>query len=197
MGRLEKALKARFPGENSSSLAEILLEASLKGVVSYEDLEGLEDLEDLMLLAHRQRLLIPLRISAVLRSLSWDSRILLLKPGETYEMPPVVRFLVREAEKTGKWLPLKALLQCLLELGEEKPLTIVKATRMIMMRAARRNLKIRAEEVERIASKLGLNAGSLIAKLKGAGVLSPCSRGFLSRGILYEVNPSLYRKPRL
>ncbi|RLG47519.1 MAG: hypothetical protein DRN90_04860, partial [Thermoproteota archaeon] len=58
-----------------------------------------------------------------------------------------------------------------------------------------RNNKIKPEDLKEISDKfeLNLDIDSTIAKLKGAGVISPCLRGFMKYGIRYEVNPSLLK----
>ena len=35
--------------------------------------------------------------------LEWDHRILMIQPGEVYEMPNISRFLVRNAMRSGEW----------------------------------------------------------------------------------------------
>ena len=192
VSRLEKVLRKRFPDEDVFLLADLLLEASLKGMISYEEINFEGKTEELLLLAYRQRMLIPFRTSQVSKSLAWDNRILIFQPQESYEMPLIIRYLVKNAEKTGRWSPFKALKECLTDLGEKKIKQTLKVTRKILRKAKKENYKIVAEQISKFAVEVGVNPSELIRKLKGLGVISPCSRKFLTEGIVYEVNPSMY-----
>ena len=97
---MEEVLKERFPGENVKVIARVLAFAADKGSIRYEEIELEDDIKvDLLFLLVKERLLLPVRTS---RTLAWEDRILTFKSGERYEMPHVIRNLVRNAEKNGK-----------------------------------------------------------------------------------------------
>jgi len=98
--KLEKVLKERFPGEDVKVIARILALAADKGSIQYEEI-GLEDdvKVDLLFLLVKERLLLPVRTS---RTLAWEDRLLTFKSGVRYEMPHIIRNLVRNTEKKGK-----------------------------------------------------------------------------------------------
>ena len=194
--KLERILEEKFPDEASSSLARALSLALEKGRISYEEIESIGCSLEELLLAFKERLLIPARTSQVSRTLAWEDRILAPKKGETYEMPNVIRYLLSYAEKTGKWDPALAVKKYFEEMGDPEADKMVKLFLGLKKRVIKsRNNKIKPEDLKEISGKLELNldTDSTIAKLKGAGVISPCLRGFMKYGIRYEVNPSLLK----
>ncbi len=98
-------------------LAKVLACASIKRSVSYTEAENLagDDLDEALLLAHELRLIIPTRTA---KSSAWEDRLLLCKPGESYQVPNIVRCLVEEASKTGCWNPEHAITRLFKEMGE-------------------------------------------------------------------------------
>ena len=103
MNNLEKAL-SRLVEDNefAAPLARILLSASTRGIVSHSEVEVMvsDNLEEVLLLGNNWRLLIPVR---VVKSGAWEDRLLLCRPGESYELPNIVRHLVQNASRTGCW----------------------------------------------------------------------------------------------
>jgi len=100
--KLEEALRERFPGEDVKVIVKVLAFAADRGSMRYEEIELEDDIKvDLLLLLVKERLL-PVRTS---RTLAWEDRLLTFRSGERYEMPHVIRNLVRNAEKKGRWSP--------------------------------------------------------------------------------------------
>ncbi|MEM3766779.1 MAG: hypothetical protein QXU46_07155, partial [Candidatus Bathyarchaeia archaeon] len=128
LNRLREVLKRKFPGEQTSLLAAMLASASEKGIISYEEVDCDEETKrSLLLLAYKERLLLPVKTSKNLSSLAWQDRILNAKPGETYEMPNVIRHLINHAKETGEWKPELAVKKYLEEIAEpdaDKMLTV-------------------------------------------------------------------------
>lgn len=184
---LEEALKRIFTGENMKSLAEILSLAAEKGKIRYEEIEMREAMKvDLLLLLEKERILIPVQTS---KTIAWEDRVLIFKPGEMYEMPRVIRHLIKNAEETGEWDPAYAVKRYLEEIGEEKPEIIIalfeKVKENVKMNKITPEILLKACEELDLKSKIG----RIIAELKGGGIISPCLRK-LSR-LQYEINPSL------
>ena len=184
------ALKNRFPflGEKLRVLAEILLFAAEEGKISFDDIHG-EGREEILILAVEERLLIPVRTS---RSLAWEDRILRLEPGEVYEMPNVVRYLVKRANETGRWEPCHAINEYLEEIGEEERESIVDFFEKVRSRVKDRIVDV--EVLKEVLKEVGLRVelGKVIAELKGGGIISPHLRISIPSGIIkYEINPSL------
>jgi len=188
--RLKEALGRRFPGEDVGSLAEMLSLASEQRTLCYDEVTIREDVKiDLLLLSVRERILIPLRTS---KALAWEDRLLTFKPGEVYEMPHAVRYLIRNAEKTGEWDPDYAVKRYLEEIGEEDLERILAFLNIIKEnikgnRITERALLNASEEMD-----LKQDMGRVIAELKGGGVISPRLRN--PSLLQYEVNPSLIKR---
>lgn len=197
---IEKALKALFGDEPTQQLARILLHLSRTGVVSYDEARRTAngDPDDALISAFALRLLVPLR--SVKGTLAWDDGVFLLRPGERYKMPNVVRYLVDEAVTTGDWNPPKAIGQVLGDMGEPQWRRMPDIVNRLGEEASA-NI-IDADTVRRVCreSGLGKQVDSLIAALKGAGVMSPRlgAMGEVHRAgsPLYELNPSLFPTPQ-
>ena len=59
--RLVEVLKRRYPGERADVLAEILALAAERGRIAYEEIECDDETKlDLLLLAYKERLLLPI-----------------------------------------------------------------------------------------------------------------------------------------
>jgi len=139
------------------------------------------------------RLLLPVR---TLKSAAWEDRLLLTEPGEFYEMPNVVRYLVEEAEVTGRWDSGHALARLFKEGDEVAWKQIPELVEELGQQA--KNYRITAIQIKTVCNELGLGdrVDSLIAELKGGGVMSPRlgSLAEVSRAgmPIYELNPSLF-----
>ncbi len=193
---LNSALETLLKENAVNQLAKILAYASKKGRISYEEAEHVldDDPEDALILAEQQRLLIPLR--SVKDTLEWDHSVLLLKPGEIYKMPNVVRYLVEQASRTGQWDPEYAVAQIFREMGEPS-WNIMPALVKKLGEEASYN-KLNAVQIKQVCSQLGLGGrvDSLIAGLKGAGAMSPKLSSIVevirAGSPIYELNPSLF-----
>jgi len=195
MNKLEKALsKLLRYGELTSRLASVLARASERGRVAYREVEKMVngDAEDVLLLGNEWRLLLPVR---TLKSAAWEDRLLLCEPGESYEVPNIVRCLVEEATKTGRWDPEHAISTLFKEMGEPAWERMPKLVERLEEQAG--DYRITASQIKKICSELGLGdrVDALIAGLKASGVMSPklSSIAEVSREgtPIYELNPSL------
>jgi hypothetical protein len=199
INKLAQVLKRRFPEEETGSLATLLSIASKKEEVSYEEIKVKKETKDgLLLLAYNKRLLLPIRTSQVSRTLAWEDRILTPKPGEKYEMPNVIRYLIRKAEETGQWRPYYAVRRYLEDIGEPEADKILRLFQEVEKKVANSKIlsktnKISPQLLKACSEKLGLelDIDKTIAELKGGGIISPYLRNFSRFRIRYEINPSL------
>ena len=188
--RLKKALEKRFTGEDVNPIAEILFAASESGRITYDEPEIRDEVkDDLFILLEKERLLIPARTS---RSLAWEDRMMVLRPGEIFEVPNAILHLIRYAKETGEWKPYHAIKAYLEDIGEKSPEIILSIFKEIKGDA--KGLMVTPEHLLRAADELNLTAeiGRIIAELKGGGIISPCLRD--PSHLLYEINPSLIEK---
>jgi len=192
--RLEKALSAILgPVKITRTLSQVLAYAAVKGTVSYQEIKEIikDNPEDVLLLADKWRLLLPVRTA---KSSAWEDRLLLLKDGEIYEVPNVIRYLVKGALQTGTWDPEKAIIKLFKELGDRDCKKIPGLVRSIAEEAV--NHTITGNQIKRICLQLGVGnrVDSLIAELKAAGIISPKLSSIpevIREGSpIYELNPS-------
>jgi hypothetical protein len=198
MNKLEKALSGLLrQDELTSCLATILAHAAKKGNISYREIDKIanDDAEDVLLLGNEWRLLLPVR---TLKSAAWEDRLLLCEPGESYEVPNIVRYLVEEASRTGGWDSWHALTKLFREMGEPNWERISKLVEELGKRS--KDYRVTAVQIKKICNELGMGdrVDALIAELKGGGVMSPKlgSLAEVSRAAspIYELNPSLFLK---
>jgi len=196
MNRLGKALsKLLSYGELTDRLAQVLTLVSRRGRVAYYEVERMvkDDAEDVLLLGNEWGLIFPVR---TLKSAAWEDRLLLFEPGEKYEIPNIIRYLVEEAKITGHWNPEYAITKLFRDMGEPDWEQIPELVKELGQQA--KNYKITAIQIKEACSKLALGnrVDALIAELKASGVMSPKlgSLAEVSRaGIpIYELNPSLF-----
>ena len=192
---LEKALSTFFsPGKATGKLSRVLAYGSSKGAVSYQEIKQIigDDLEEILLLAEEWRLLLPVRTT---KSSSWEDRLLFLRDGEIYEVPNVIKYLVKGALHTGKWDPEQAITKLFKELGDPHWKSISGLVRSIAEEAV--NHKITGNQIQKICLRCGLSkrVDGLIAALKAAGIISPKLRSFpevfKAGSPIYELNPSV------
>ena len=91
---LERAMSGVFgPCKITRKLSQVLAYAAVRGTVSYQEIKEIikDDPEDVLLLADKWRLLLPVRTA---KSSGWEDRLLLLKDGEIYEIPNIIRYLI-------------------------------------------------------------------------------------------------------
>lgn len=192
---LERALGAIFgAGKTTRKLSQILAYGPSKGSVSYQEIKQIikDDPGDILLLAEGWRLLLPVRTK---KSSSWEDRLLLLKHGEIYEIPNIIRSLVKHALHTGGWDPEKAIIELFKELGDPGWGRIPGMVMSIVQEAI--DHKITGNQIKKICLQLGLSnrVDGLIAELKAAGIISPklSSMPEVTRAgsPIYELNPSV------
>jgi hypothetical protein len=192
---LERAMSGVFGhGKLTSKLSQVLAYAAIKGTVSYREIKEIikDDPEDALLLADEWRLLLPVRTA---KSSSWEDRLLIIKDGEAYEMPNIVRYVAREALKTGTWNSENAIGELFKEFRDPDCKQIPELVRSIAGEAG--SHKTTGTQIKMICLRLGLSnrVDSLIAELKAAGIISPrlSSLPEVSRegSPIYELNPSV------
>jgi hypothetical protein len=119
----------------------------------------------------------------------------LLKDGEVYEIPNVIRYLVKDALHTGRWNSEKAIIELFKEFGDQDWEQIPGLVRSIAEKAT--DHKITGNQIKKICLQFGLKnrVDGLIAELKAAGIISP-KLGSIpdllrARSPIYELNPSI------
>jgi hypothetical protein len=118
LNRLERALSGlSSQRELINRLARVLTHALERGRVAYHEIGEIisGDAEDVLLLGNEWGLIFPVR---TLKSAAWEDRLLIFEPGEEYEIPNIVRYLVKEAKLTGRWEAGRALAELFRDMGE-------------------------------------------------------------------------------
>lgn len=194
---LERALGIFLNQEKLNGfLTQVLIKACKTGKVSYDEIEEIAsgDSEDVLLLGFEWRLLIPTRSTR--DTLEWEDALLLAKPGETYKMPNVVKYLVEEAIQTGRWEPESAIAEIFKVMGEpewDKMQNLVQK-----LGEESQYYRTNATQIKKICRELDLEdrVNSLIAELKGSGVMSPrvssLAEVIREGSPIYELNPCLF-----
>jgi hypothetical protein len=192
--KLKKALNSFLKDNDAKVLAIILNKAEESGSISYEDIETLVDgdIEDFLLLAFQWRLLLPVRAS---KAGDWEDRMMIPQVGERYQMPTVVRWLVKNALASGEWDPEIAIIEVFKNIGEpdieKMPILFERMVSGI------KGHRINGNRIKSICRDLGLESrvDPLVSELKACGIISHklSSLTEVSRAgaPLYEVNPSL------
>jgi hypothetical protein len=178
----------------TSKLSQVLAHAAVKGTLSYQEVKEIiqDDPEDVLLLADEWRLLLPVRTA---KSSGWEDRLLIIKDGEAYEIPNIVRYVAREALKTGTWNSENAIGELFRELGDPNCKQIPELVRSIAGQAG--SHKTTGNQIKMICLRLGLSnrVDSLIAELKAAGIISPRLSSLpevVREGSpIYELNPAV------
>jgi hypothetical protein len=192
---LERAMSGVFGhGKLTSQLSQVLAYAAARDTVSYGEIKEIikADPEDVLLLADEWRLLLPVRTA---KSSSWEDRLLIIKDGEAYEMPHIVRYVAREALKTGTWNSENAIGELFKDLGDPNCKQIPELVRSIAGEAG--SHKTTGNQIKMICLRLGLSnrVDSLIAELKAAGIISPTLSSLpeVTRegSPIYELNPAV------
>jgi len=193
--RLEKAVSGILgTGEITRKLSQVLAYAAVKGSVSYQEIKEIikDDPEDVLLLAEKWRLLLAVRTT---KSSAWEDRLLLLKDGEIYEIPNLIRYLVKHALDTGIWDPENTIIELFKEFEDPDWEKITGLVRSIVEKAT--DYKINSNQIKKICIQSGLSnrVDGLIAELKAAGIMSP-KLGSIpdvlgAQSPIYELNPSV------
>lgn len=176
-------------------LASVLDLASKKGKISYQEVDKLANNKagDVLLLGSEWRLLLPVRS---VKSAAWEDRLLLCKPGELYEVPNIIRYIVEGVGRSGYWNPADAIIRLFKEMGETAWERMPKLIERLGEKAI--DYRISAAQIRETCIELGLanRVDMLIAELKGSGVMSPKLGSFAEvhreGSPLYELNPAIY-----
>jgi hypothetical protein len=195
--RLAKALRGIFgTGKITGQLSQALAYGGEKGTVSYQEIKEIikDDPEDLLLVADEWRLLLSVRTA---KSSSWEDRLLSLKEGENYEIPNIIRYLVKNGLHSGRWDPPQAIGELFKDLRDPLWKEIPELVRSLAEVAV--NHTISSNQIKMACLQLGLSnrVDTLIAELKAAGVISPKLSSVPEvhrEGVpIYEINPSVAR----
>lgn len=194
MDNLLKALTTFLKVDDARKLALLLKEALKTGTITYADAGSIlgEDPEDILTLGYGWRLLLPVRAA---KAGDWEDRMMIPQPGETFQMPNVVRHLVGNALKTGSWEPEKAVEDVFRNIGEPE---IDKMPVMVGRMASRvKGHRITGKQIKKICTELDMEkrVDPLVSELKACGILSH-KLGALTEATrqgspIYEINPSL------
>jgi hypothetical protein len=178
--------------ELTAETALIINDACEKGRISFSKVEEIcgDNSEDVLLLCWEWRLLVPVRSS---KCGEWDDRLLLLDPGEIYELPNVVKHLVKSARRTGQWDPDVALTELFSDTDETLRRSMPDFLKK-MNGLAHFNI-INAFQIRQACARANVNhsVDTLIALLKAGGVISPKLRALSdvakAGSPVYEINP--------
>ncbi|MBW2106531.1 MAG: hypothetical protein JRI26_11065 [Deltaproteobacteria bacterium] len=193
--RLEQALSSILGAVKSTSkLSQVLAYAAVNGIVSYQETREIikDDPEDVLLLADKWRLLLPVRTT---KSAGWEDRVLMLRDGEKYEIPNLIRYLVKDALDTGIWDPEKTINELFKEFEDPDREKVPGLVRSIFEKAT--DYKITGNQIKKICIQSGLSnrVDGLIAELKAAGIISPRLGSIPdvlgAQSPIYELNPSV------
>jgi len=178
--------------ELTAETALTINNACEKGRISFSEVEEIcgSNAEDVLLLCWEWRLLVPVRSS---KCGEWDDRLLLLDPGEIYELPNVVKHLVKSACRTCQWDPDLALAELFSDIDKTLRSQIPDLLKK-MSGLSRFNI-INAFQIRQACARANVNQSvdTLIALLKAGGVISPKLRALSdvakAGSPVYEINP--------
>jgi hypothetical protein len=178
------------------SICGVLLYAAEMDFIHYETIKEIagSSAGDVLLELWEWKLLLPIRSS---KCGEWDSRLLMMQPGETFEMPNISRTLTITAIASGRWDTIRAICDLFQKMGEpdwEKMPLLVRELRDSCVHNVVSGTRIGAA-----CGHHGLRekTGTFIAVLKGAGIISPKLMAMdlermQSASPLYEFNPCVY-----
>jgi len=118
MKNLPNAFYAQYNEKMPPGFDDVLMAACRRPTISFEEIQKIEsrDIEEMLLFAWDWKLLIP---TASSQCSEWDNRLLLMEPGEVYEIPNISRYLIETAAATGTWNIKGAVLSLYKDMGEE------------------------------------------------------------------------------
>ncbi|MBW2589229.1 MAG: hypothetical protein JRD71_00675 [Deltaproteobacteria bacterium] len=196
MTHLERALKSFLRDETLlEELASVLSQFCENDVTVYEPLREIagDNLTDILLELWNCKLIIPVRSS---KCGEWDSRILLAEPGESYEMPNISRVLVKNAQLSGVWDSQQAIVDLFKIMGEPEWEKIPDLVLEIKHGCIHHTISGARVGIACARKGLKNKTGTMIAVLKGSGIISPKLMAFAevarSSSPVYEFNPSVY-----
>jgi hypothetical protein len=194
MKKLQKALTSFLKSDDAGRMAQLLEEMLKTGTISYEAATKMidDDAEDILILGYGWRLLLPIRAA---KAGDWEDRMILSQPGEIYQMPNVIKHLVENAQKTGRWNPEKAIIEVFRNIGEpdsdKMPILVGGIASKI------KGHRVSGTKINKICTDLGLGArvDPLVSELKACGILShklgALTEASRTGSPIYEINPSL------
>lgn len=196
LSNLVKALQSFVDDhEFAPHLAKILNHAHKASVVFYWEIENnvKSNTKDILLFAYERKLLLPVKTK---KSSSWEDRLFSANPEEMFEMPNIIKYLVNNALKSGIWSPVPSIKKLFHEMGEQNPHRISKVAERICKEAMHE--RINARQIKEICNDFGVGdrVDTLIAELKGSGILSPKLNSFIevfkAGSPIYDINPSVF-----
>ena len=191
---LTKALRNFLNGTDAEEISRLLDRAIEQGTITFEDAERIVkgDIEDILLLALKWRLLLPVRAS---KAGDWEDRMVIPRQGEIYHSPNVIRHLVKNAQANGIWDPEKAIIDVFNSIGEpdtDKMPALVERIASVL-----KGHRINGNQIKAICKELGMETkvDPLVSELKACGILShklsSLTEVSKAGAPLYEINPSL------
>jgi hypothetical protein len=146
----------------TAPLSQVLAYAIAKGSVTYQEIQEIieDDPEDVLLVADEWRLLVPVGTA---KSSSWEDRLLVLRDGEIYEIPNIIRYVVRYGLNTEILDPEGEITHLFKELGDPDYKQIPSLVRTVVEEAI--NHSITGTQIKMICLRFGLasRVDSLIA----------------------------------
>jgi hypothetical protein len=191
---LIKALRSFLNDTDAREISGLLSKSAESGTITFEDAERTVkgDIEDILLLALKWRLLLPVRAS---KAGDWEDRMMIPRQGEIYHSPNVVRHLVKNAQLNGTWEPEKAIVDVFNNIRE--PDTDKMPVLVERMASVIKGHRINGNQIKTICKELGLEAkvDPLVSELKACGILShklsSLTEVSKAGAPIYEINPSL------
>ena len=191
---LIKALHSFLNDTDATEIAGLLNRIVESGTITFEDAERTikGDVEDILLLALKWRLLLPVRAA---KAGDWEDRMVIPRQGEKYHTPNVVRHLAKNALANGIWDPEKAIFEVFESIGE--PDTDKMPVLVERMASVIKGHRINGIQIKAICKELGLETkvDPLVSELKACGILShklsSLTEVSKAGAPLYEINPSL------
>lgn len=197
MNNIKKAIQCVIKDTTElDSICSVLMYAAEIDIIHYETIQEVagSSTGEVLLAMWEWKLLLPIRSS---KCGEWDSRVMVIQPGEVFEMPNISRVLTTNAIESGRWDTIWAILHLFQKMGEpdwEKIPALVRELRDSSVHNV-----ISGTRIGVACGHHGLRekTGAMIAALKGAGIISPklmaMDRNRMrSASPLYEFNPCVY-----
>ena len=199
MKNLPSAFYAQYNEKMPPGFDDVLMAACRRPTIAFEEIQKIEprDIEEMLLFAWDWKLLIPMASS---QCSEWDNRLMVMKPGQVYEIPNISRTLIKSAVATGRWDIRGSVSSLYSDMGETRWQKMPDLVDAITSQAV--NYTIGAAAINAACIKAGIKnkTGAMIAILKGGGIISPklAALGPVAKtgAPVYEVNPSVYPGPQ-
>lgn len=182
-----------------AALAAILDKCRNQNGVTFRDVFMVagDEAPELLLLAWDWKLLVPRQS---LQCAEWDDRVMRFEPGEKYDMPNIVAFLTEIAATDGTWDVDTAVRDLYSYMGEPAYKKMPRLVREITRRTQHGAVNAGAIHAACLKAEIIDRTGTMIAILKGGGVISP---KLISAGPeekqgapVYEVHPTVFQPER-